>query len=91
MTFFCVRRPARGAAAERYSPNTESTMALRYRLSSGALIRLRLLRGNCHILLAIELKCHRRRREAGADIDLPYFLKRGVVKGRDCAVEQSEE
>jgi hypothetical protein len=40
MTFFCVRRPARGAAAERYSPNTESTMALRYPLSSGALIRL---------------------------------------------------
>jgi hypothetical protein len=55
------------------------------------MIRLRLLRGNCHILLAIELECHRRRREAGADIDLPYFLKRGVVKGCDCAVEQSEE
>jgi hypothetical protein len=36
-------------------------------------------------------RCHRRCREAGADIDLPYFLKRVVVKGRDCAVEPSEE
>src|SRR5260370_41788979 len=40
------------------------------------------------VLLAVDLEAHRRRAEAGADVDLPELLKRGVVVGREGAIEQ---
>src|SRR5262249_19916379 len=43
------------------------------------------------ILLAVDLECHWRGVEAGADIELPEFLKRRVVIGRDGSVGQSRE
>ncbi len=43
------------------------------------------------ILLAVDLERHRRRREGGADIDLPELVQRGVVESRDGAVEQPDE
>src|ERR1700676_1705510 len=48
-------------------------------------------RGDGEILLAIDLESHRWGTVAGAEIDLPQFIERGVVIGRDGAVEQSEE
>src|SRR3982074_1953340 len=36
------------------------------------------------VLLAVDLERHRRRVEAGADIDLPQLLHRGVVVGGEC-------
>src|SRR5262252_1454147 len=35
------------------------------------------------VLLPVDLECHRRGVEAGADVELPQFLKRGVVIRRD--------
>src|SRR5712675_1037561 len=43
------------------------------------------------ILLAVDLEGHRRRREAGPDIDLPQLVERGVVKGGYRAVQQCEK
>src|SRR2546423_7333456 len=48
-------------------------------------------RRNGNVLLAIDLEGHRRRRKAGADIDLPHLLERRVVVGRDTAIEQRHE
>src|SRR5258708_29284318 len=44
-----------------------------------------------HILLAAGLERHRRRREAGADIDLPQLLKGCVVIGRKRSVGEAGE
>src|SRR6516164_5298614 len=43
------------------------------------------------VLFAVDLERHRRRTEASADVDLPQFVQRGVVVGRDGAVQESEE
>src|SRR5262249_39717058 len=48
-------------------------------------------RGDRDILLAVELECHWWRGKAGPDIDPPQLLERGVVEGRDGAVQQCEE
>ncbi len=47
-------------------------------------------RRDCHILLAVDLKGHGRRREGRADIDLPHFVERGVVRGRDGAIRPAK-
>src|SRR3984893_339043 len=44
-----------------------------------------------HILLAVDLEAHRRRGNARADIELPQFRKRGVVIGRNRAVQERVE
>src|SRR6266446_4038186 len=61
------------------------------RVRQGALAQRARSRGDGHILLAVDLEAHGRRCEAGADIDLPQLLERGVVESRDRAVEQGEE
>ena len=47
--------------------------------------------GNRDILLAVDRIGHRRRIEAGADIDLPQLLERLVVERHDRAVEQRRD
>ncbi len=86
----------RSGSRRAQSPNTYSTVALRCSFSSGVLTSLRravwlgpeTIATYC---LPFDLEGHRRRREAGADVDLPQLLDRGVVIGRDGAVEQREE
>src|SRR4051812_33415673 len=48
-------------------------------------------RDDCDILLAVYLERHWRRGKAGADIDLPQLLKRGVIEGRNRAVHECEK
>src|SRR5215467_9169828 len=43
------------------------------------------------ILLAVDLERHRRRAEAGADVDLPQLVQRSVVVGSDGTVQESQE
>src|SRR5712691_11521355 len=43
-----------------------------------------------HILLAANLEGHRRCGEAGADIDFPQLVERGVVEGGNGAVHERE-
>src|SRR5436853_7934804 len=44
-----------------------------------------------NILLSANLEGHRRRREAGADVDLPELFERDIVKRCNGAVHQTEE
>src|SRR5215470_12495538 len=48
-------------------------------------------RRNGDVLLAVDLEGHRWCRKAGADVDLPDLLERGVVVGRDRAIQQRQE
>ena len=78
-----------------HSPNTYSTVAWRWSLSSGVLTSLALAeaRPRCDrdILLAVHLERHRGGREAGADIDLPQQVERGVVDAATVPSEELEE
>src|ERR1700730_7158079 len=43
------------------------------------------------VLLAVDLEGHRGRSEAGAYIDLPKLVERGVIKSRDGAIHHCDE